>query len=74
MFAMPVQNWKAALQPKVLANRFTWADGTPSNTNVERPALLFDGEEPIALFGATDGYKKNGHISCNVQIPLKPVP
>lgn len=67
-------HWKAAPQPKVLANRFTWADGTPSITNVERPALLFAGEEPIALFGATDGYKKNGRISCNVQIPLKPVP
>ena len=40
----------------------------------ERPALLFEGEEPIALFGATDGYKKNGRISCNVQIPLKPAP
>lgn len=67
-------HWKAAAQPKVLAKRFAWADGTPSITNVERPALLFDGEEPIALFGATDGHKKNGRISCNIQIPLKPAP
>ena len=66
--------WKPAAQPKVLGNRFTWADGTPSNSNIERPALLFDGEEPVALFGATDGYKKNGRISCNVQIPLKAPP
>ena len=64
-------NWKAAAQPKVLGNRFQWADGTLSHQNVERPALLFDGEEPIALFGATDGYQKNGRISFNVHIPLK---
>lgn len=63
--------WSAAAKPKVLENRFKWADGTPSYSNVERPALLFDGETPVALFGATDGYKKNGRISCNVQIPLK---
>jgi len=63
-------HWKPAAQPKVLANRFLWADGTLSNSNVERPALLLDDGVPIALFGATDGYKKNGKISCNVQIPL----
>ena len=32
---------------------------------------LLDGEILVALFGATNGYKKNGRISCNVQIPLK---
>lgn len=63
--------WKAAAHPGVLGARFNWADGKPSNQNVERPAVLFDGEEPIALFGATDGYQKNGRISFNVQIPLK---
>jgi hypothetical protein len=63
--------WRAAARPKVLGARFTWADGTLSHERVERPALLFDGEEPVALFGATDGYQKNGHISFNVQIPLK---
>jgi hypothetical protein len=64
-------NWKAAARPKVLSNRFQWADGTLSHQNVERPALLFDGEEPVALFGATDGYQRNGRISFNVHIPLK---
>lgn len=62
--------WQPAAHPKVLANRFHWADGTLSNSNVERPALLFDGEKPLALFGATDGYEKNGRISLNVQIPI----
>ena len=38
---------------------------------IERPALLFEGEEPTVLFGATDGYEENGRISYNVQIPLK---
>lgn len=63
--------WNAAPQPRVLGARFTWADGQSSAKNIERPALLFDGEQPIALFGATDGYPKSG-VSCNVQIPLKP--
>ena len=62
--------WKAAAQPKVLGSAFFWSDGTGSKDKVERPALLFSGEEPIALFGATDGYQKGGRISFNVQIPL----
>jgi hypothetical protein len=65
-------HWKPAAQPKVLDNHFKWADGTLSGDKIERPALLLENEIPIALFGATDGYKKNGKISCNVHIPLKP--
>jgi hypothetical protein len=61
--------WKPAASPRVLGDRFTWADGTPSLKNVERPALLFDGDTPIALFGATGGYLKTP--SFNVQFPLK---
>ena len=64
-------NWVAATHPKVLGGKFQWADGSISISQVERPALLFDGEEPIALFGATDGYQIKGRISFNVQIPLK---
>ena len=67
-------HWQAAAHPKVLGARFNWADGTTSHQNVERPALLFDGEDPVALFGATDGYQKNGRIAFNVQIPLKAQP
>jgi hypothetical protein len=65
-------NWKAAAHPKVLDSRYKWADGSLSITQLERPALLFDGRTPIALFGAADGYKKTGRISSNVHIPLKP--
>ena len=61
--------WKPAAHPKVLGAKFSWADGTISQRNVERPALLFDGEEPIALFAAAEGYSKTP--SFNVQIPLK---
>jgi hypothetical protein len=63
--------WKAAASPKVLDHHFVWADGSQSGDKVERPALLFDGEEPVALFGATDGYQKDGRISFNVHIPLR---
>ena len=65
-------HWRPAVHPKVLGAGFIWTDGTMSNQHVERPALLFNGQEPVALFGATDGYLKNGRISFNAQIPLKP--
>ena len=43
-----------------------------SNSQLEKPALLFDDHgEPIALFGATDGYRKDGHASFNVHLPLR---
>ncbi len=63
--------WKPAAHPKVLDRRFNWADGTTSNTNVERPALLLTDGVPTMLFGATDGYRKDGKPSFNVHIPLK---
>lgn len=63
--------WKSAAHPKVIDINYKMADGTLSITNLERPALLFDGDVPLALFGAADGYKKAGRISCNIQIPLK---
>jgi len=64
--------WTAATHPLVLGKRFTWADGSLGRTQVERPALLFVGQEPVALFGATDGYRKDGVGSFNVHIPLEP--
>lgn len=72
-------DWKPAAHPKVLGKRFVWAGGKTSDWDVARPALLFEGEEPVALFGATDGWQKNrtdttpGCISFNVQIPLRSV-
>lgn len=65
-------NWKPAAKTKVLESRFALEDGTLSNANIERPALLMENGEPTYLFGATDGYKKGGKISSNVQIPLVP--
>lgn len=40
---------------------------------IERPALLFDGETPIALFGAASD-NKNRDGTFNVRIPLKSKP
>ena len=62
-------NWRPAEHPKVLDSRFRLADGSLSEKNIERPALLIEDEEPLLLFGATDGYIKN-KASSNVQIPL----
>jgi hypothetical protein len=62
-------NWRPASHPKVLAARYPLADGTISATQLERPALLFQAGRPLALFGATDGYRKDVE-SANVQIPL----
>ncbi len=63
-------DWKPAAQPKVLERFFKQADGSLSATSLERPFLLIEAEEPIFLFGAADGYEKNGKASSNVQIPL----
>lgn len=62
--------WKPAPHPKVLGAKPLWADGTSGAAQVERPALLFEGDRPVALFGATDGYRKDGRTSFNVQFPL----
>lgn len=63
-------NWRAADHPKVIGQSYAFADGTRSITKLERPAVLFEGDEPVALFGAADGYKIKGRISTNVAIPL----
>ena len=64
-------NWVPAQHPKVLGNTFQLADGTTSDSKIERSALLIEEDEPIYLFGAADGYRTKGKISTNVQIPLK---
>jgi hypothetical protein len=64
-------NWVPAKYPKVLGKTFTLADGTQSDSRIERPALLIEDDEPVLFFGATDGYLVKGKISTNVQIPLK---
>ncbi len=62
-------DWRPAKNPRVLDSRFKLEDGSLSQKNLERPALLFDDGEPTYLFGATDGYMQN-KPSSNVQIPL----
>jgi len=61
-----------AAHPKVLEKSYALADGSKSNTRVERPSLLIEDGEPTHLYGAADGYMKNGRISSNIQIPLIP--
>jgi hypothetical protein len=65
-------NWKAATHAKILDKNFPLEGGRKSDSTIERPALLIEEGEATYLFGATDGYKKNGKISSNVQIPLVP--
>ena len=64
-------NWLPAKQPSVLDSHFKLEGGGISGSRVERPALLIENGEPVYLFGATDGYLKDGRTSSNVQIPLK---
>jgi hypothetical protein len=63
--------WKPAAHPKVLDATYALADGSRSLTQLERPALLFQGDRPVALHGAGDGYRQD-RASSNVQIPLAP--
>jgi hypothetical protein len=63
-------DWQPATHPKVLENTWLLENGTRSSTTLERPALLIEADEPTYLFGAADGYRKDGKISTNVQIPL----
>lgn len=63
-------DWKPAPHPKVLGRTYAVEGGGDSGSNIERPAVLLSDGMPVMLFGAADGYKKNGCISSNVQIPL----
>lgn len=65
-------NWQPSTHPKVLGGTYPLADGTTSSSKIERPSLLFDNGEATYLFGAADGYPKNGQVSNNVQFPIAP--
>lgn len=66
--------WRPAEHAKVLDRRFRLADGNPSPYSIERPALLIEDDEPLLLFGATDGYNVvPGRPSSNVHIPIAPL-
>lgn len=65
-------DWSPAAKPLVLPSVYTLADGTRSATKLERPALLIVDDEPVALFGAADGYGKAGCPSSNMAFPIAP--
>ena len=64
-------HWKLASHPLVATPEVKWADGrTVKLDALERPQLLFENGEPIALYcAAADRKGRDG--SFNVQIPLK---
>lgn len=65
-------DWKPSAHPKVLGGSYPLADGSTSSTKIERPFVLIENGEPTHLFGAADGYPKNGRVSTNVQFPIAP--
>jgi predicted GH43/DUF377 family glycosyl hydrolase len=66
-------DWKLGKHPLVATPEMTWADGRKQTLDaLERPQLLFDDGQPIALLcAAADAKGRDG--SFNVQIPLKPL-
>lgn len=64
--------WKPSPHAKVLGDSYPLEDGSMSKSRIERPFVLLENDEPSYLFGAADGYLKNGRISTNVQFPIAP--
>ena len=56
----------------MIGDSYPLEGGGMSKTRIERPFILLENDEPIYLFGAADGYLKNGKISTNVQFPIAP--
>lgn len=68
-------HWKSAANPKVLPSAYLLADGSRSAAKLERPVVLLDRDEPVALFGGADGYQVKGRLSANIQIAFtRPAP
>lgn len=64
-------DWVPAPNPKVLDGRYPLEGGGVSKTRLERPMVLCQDGEPVLLFGAADGYRKDGAGSANVQFPIR---
>jgi hypothetical protein len=64
--------WAPSKHAKVLGDSYALENGSISQSRIERPFILLENNEPIYLFGAADGYLKNGKISNNVQFPIAP--
>ena len=54
--------------PRFIILEHTGAPDDPAGRHYD---LLLEDGEPIALFGATDGYLRDGKISSNVHLPLR---
>lgn len=65
-------DWRPAPHPLVLPSSYAIADGTRSDIKLERPVVLLDHDEPVALYGGAGGYHKRGRLSANIQIPFGP--
>jgi hypothetical protein len=64
-------DWKLAKHPLVATPEIKWADGRlEKQDRLERPQLIFENGDPIALLCAAV-VRKDRNESFNVQIPLK---
>lgn len=69
-------HWEIATNTRAFSREICWEDGrTRTMGNMDRPFLLFDGEQATHLFVATNdgeeaGFKTMTH-SWNACIPLK---
>lgn len=65
-------NWEKAKYFHISDRTITWEDGTSQKLDhLERPQVLIENGEPIALICAADTYDENNvRQSFNVQIPL----
>jgi len=67
-------DWKLARHALVATPELRWADGRVEKMDaLERPQLVFENGEPIALLCAAAA-RRDRDGSFNVQIPLKPPP
>lgn len=65
-------DWKLAKHPLVSTPEVKWADGrVEKQDRLERPQLVFENGEPVALLCAA-AVRKDRNESFNVQIPLQP--
>ena len=64
--------WKPSQHARVLGDTYPFEDGSMSKSRLERPFVLFENDQPTYLFGAADGYLKDGKVSSNVQFPIAP--
>lgn len=69
------KKWLAAKHPRVIGKTFEWANGTDSETKIERPQLYREDRIPKILFGAiryiSINNKGKHDSTANIRVPLK---